>query len=306
MSIHKNGKKNTSPVSRKKIWLITAGAIPVILLLLLLLSVVALRWVNPAFTSFTLREDWESLDRERHNLREYWVKADELPDHLKWAVIASEDQRFYEHAGLDWAAIEMALDERDRGVRQRGASTITQQLAKNLYLWPGQSWIRKALEAGITVLIEVFWNKDRIMEMYLNIAEFGPGLYGAGKATSVWYGKAATELTPVESARMAAVLSSPKRMRVEPPSPYTTERSRWILQQMKQITGIEYRPIPPGIPTDVHTDTIRLPSELYINPFDSPDLPPGTPTPPADSLINQTDTLRSLSDNPDSSAGIRF
>ncbi|MCA1803740.1 MAG: hypothetical protein LC662_14945, partial [Rhodothermaceae bacterium] len=91
MSVHKNKKKNTSPVSKRKIWLITAGAVPVILLLLLLCSVVALRWVNPAFTSFTLREDWENLNRERHNLREYWVESAALPQHLKWAVIASED-----------------------------------------------------------------------------------------------------------------------------------------------------------------------------------------------------------------------
>lgn len=242
MSTRTNGRPKKSPRSKKRFWLITAGAIPLVLILLLLCSVLTLRWVNPAFTSFTLREDWENLNRERHNLREYWVEADALPVHLRWAVIASEDQRFYEHSGLDWMAIETALDERDRGERQRGASTITQQVAKNLFLWPGQSWVRKALEAGVTVLIELFWNKERIMEMYLNTAEFGPGLYGAGKATSVWFGKPATELSPVESARMAAVLSSPKRMRVEPPSPYTLERSSWILQQMKQMTGIEYLP----------------------------------------------------------------
>ncbi|MFU8859386.1 MAG: monofunctional biosynthetic peptidoglycan transglycosylase [Cyclonatronaceae bacterium] len=260
-------------------------------MLLLLCSVVALRWVNPAFTSFTLREDWENLNRERHNLREYWVKADELPDHLKWAVIASEDQRFYEHSGLDWMAIETALDERNRGIRQRGASTITQQVAKNLYLWPGQSWVRKGLEAGISVLIELFWNKDRIMEMYLNIAEFGPGLYGAGKATSIWYGKAPTGLSPVESARMAAVLSSPKRMRVEPPSPYTIERSSWILQQIKQITGTEYRPVVPDEPSDTTADTIRVRSDIRINPFNNPGRNPDSLVPPAGRLKIPADSL---------------
>lgn len=290
MSTQANGRPKKSPAKKKRFFLITAGAIPLVLILLLLCSVLTLRWVNPAFTSFTLREDWENLNRERHNLREYWVEADALPIHLRWAVIASEDQRFYEHSGLDWTAIETALDERDRGERQRGASTITQQVAKNLFLWPGQSWVRKALEAGITVLIELFWNKERIMEMYLNTAEFGPGLYGAGKATSVWFGKPATELSPVESARMAAVLSSPKRMRVEPPSPYTLERSSWILQQMKQMTGIEYRPAVPDAPSDTLADTVRVRSDIRINPFNNPVQNPDSLTSPSDQIRIPADT----------------
>ena len=290
MSPLKTKRAKKSPRSKKQSWIITIGAIPVVLILLLLCSVLALRWVNPAFTSFTLREDWENLNRERHNLREYWVEPAALPHHLKWAVIASEDQRFYEHSGLDWTAIETALDERERGGRQRGASTITQQVAKNLYLWPGQSWVRKVLEAGITVLIELFWNKDRIMEMYLNTAEFGPGLYGAGKATSVWYGKPATELSPVQSARMAAVLSSPKRMRVEPPSPYTIERSSWILQQMKQMTGTEYRPAVPDAPSDTTADTVRVRSDIRINPFNNPGQNPDSLTSPSDQIRIPADT----------------
>jgi monofunctional glycosyltransferase len=236
MSGIKPGKKTGSARSKRSFLRILAGRILAVfafLFLLLIVSIVTLRWVNPSFTSFTLRENWVGLDMERHNLRAYWIPGDELPGNLKRAVITSEDQRFYEHFGLDWQAIEKAMDERSRGDRQRGASTITQQVAKNLYLWPGQSWIRKTLEAGIAVLIEITWSKDRILEVYLNIAEFGPGLYGAGKATSVWFGKEAQALTLEESARMAAVLSSPKRMRVEPPSPYTIVRSRWILRQLR-------------------------------------------------------------------------
>lgn len=236
MSGFKPGKKTGSARSKRSFLRKLAGrtlAGFAFLFLLLIVSVVTLRWVNPSFTSFTLREDWVSLDMERHNLRDFWIPGDELPGNLKRAVITSEDQRFYEHFGLDWSAIEEAMDERRSGDRQRGASTITQQVAKNLYLWPGQSWIRKAFEAGIAILIEITWSKERILEVYLNIAEFGPGLYGAGKATSVWFGKEARALTLEESARMAAVLSSPKRMRVNPPSPYTIERSRWILRQMR-------------------------------------------------------------------------
>jgi monofunctional glycosyltransferase len=291
MSTRNNGRPIKTTASKKRFFLIAAIAIPAVLILLLLCSVLALRWVNPSFTSFTLREDWENLNRDRHNLREYWVEAAALPQHLKWAVIASEDQRFYEHSGLDWTAIETALDERNQGVRQRGASTITQQVAKNLYLWPGQSWVRKGLEAGITVLIELFWNKGRIMEMYLNIAEFGPGLYGAGKATTVWYGKPATELSPVQSARMAAVLSSPKRMRVEPPSPYTLERSGWILQQMKQMTGTEFRPAVPDAPSNSNSDSVRVRSDIRINPFNNPGRNPDSLVPPSGRLKIPADTL---------------
>ncbi len=281
MSNLQTGETSKSVVSRNKIRALTAAAIPVLLILLLAGSVITLRWINPSFSSFTLSEDWKSLDRERYSLREYWVSYDELPGHLKWAVIASEDQRFLEHFGLDWSAIEKALDERRKGERLRGASTITQQVAKNLYLWPGQSWFRKTVEAGIAILIEVFWTKDRILEVYLNIAEFGPGLYGAGKASSELFGKEPSELSPSESARMAAVLPNPKRMRVEPPSPYTEERSRWILQQMTQITGIAYLPeMQPdtfagsadtlGIPTD-ERDPLRWDSYPVIWGSDSID-----------------------------------
>lgn len=226
--------------SGKKMWIIIAVAIPAGLVLIMAISVIALTWVNPSFTSFTLQEDWESLNIERYSLSEHWVPAEDLPDHLKLAAIASEDQRFMDHYGIDLSAIMKAIEERRDGESQRGASTITQQVAKNLYLWRGQSIVRKMLEAGIAVMIDLFWTKDRIMEMYLNIAEFGPGLFGAGIATAEWYGKTPAGLEPVESARMIAVLPNPKWMRVEPPSPFAEERSIWILRQMTRISGISY------------------------------------------------------------------
>jgi monofunctional glycosyltransferase len=151
------------------------------LFMLLLISIISLRWLNPPFTSFTLREDWHEFGTERYNLREWWTPHDKLPHHLKWAVIASEDQNFHHHRGFDIESIREALEERREGVRRRGASTISQQVAKNLYLWPGESFVRKGIEAGITVLIELFWPKERILEVYLNIAEFGPGIFGVGK-----------------------------------------------------------------------------------------------------------------------------
>jgi monofunctional glycosyltransferase len=225
---------------RLRQFLVILAGFFIVLFLAFIVSVISLRWINPSFTSFTLREDWAALEAERYNLRDYWTDPEHLPDHLIWAVIASEDQRFWEHRGLDFAAIEEAIEERRRGERQRGASTITQQVAKNLYLSSAESFLRKGIEAGIALMIEIFWPKERIIEIYLNIAEFGPGMYGIGKAVSDLFEKSPEELIPDESARLAAVLPSPKRMRAEPPSPFAEERSQWILRQMSQLTGISY------------------------------------------------------------------
>lgn len=215
-------------------------------ILILIASVITLRWADPSVTSFTLREDWKALDGERYNLRDFWVPASDIPDHLKWAVVASEDQLFWEHRGFDMESIRVAWDDRQEGRRSRGASSISQQVAKNLFLSPAQSLFRKGLEAGITVLIELFWPKERIIEVYLNIAEFGPGIFGAGKAADVFWNIPVSQIDADKAARMAAVLPSPKRMRVEPPSTYAYERSRWILRQMTQLTGIPYLGPAPG------------------------------------------------------------
>jgi len=211
-----------------------------IIILFLLGTLLFLSRFNPSFTSFTYRENWVELNTSRYSLSEHWVAREEIPTHLKWAVIASEDQRFYQHFGLDFQAIDEALEERMSGIRQRGASTITQQVAKNLFLWPNQSFFRKAIEAGIAIFVEIFWSKERILEVYLNIVEFGPGVYGVGKASDIFFGVSVSELTPQQSARLATVLPNPKRMRVEPPSPYVKERSQWVMKQMTQLSGTDY------------------------------------------------------------------
>jgi len=233
-----NSKVPSSKRWRPYLWVLLAAiAVPG---LILLISVITLRWVDPSATSFTLREDWKGLEMERYNLRDYWVSADEIPDHLKWAVVASEDQLFWDHRGFDVESIREAWDDRQEGRRSRGASSISQQVAKNMFLSPSQSLIRKGFEAGITVLIEFFWTKERIIEVYLNIAEFGPGIFGVGKASELFWNIPVSQIDADKAARLAAVLPSPKRMRVEPPSPYAYERSRWILRQMTQLTGIRY------------------------------------------------------------------
>ena len=226
-----------------------------VLIFLLLFSLIGLRWINPPVTSFTLRENWSGLEAEHYGLSEYWVSSDDIPEHMKWAVVASEDQLFWEHNGFDTESIREAWEERQSGERIRGASTISQQVAKNLYLSPAQTFLRKGVEAGITLLIELFWTKERILEVYLNTAEFGPGIFGIGKAADHFWGIKATELTPEMASRLAAVLPSPKRMRVEPPSPFAKERSLWILRQMTQLSGITYyQPEEPEETTDEFED----------------------------------------------------
>jgi len=194
-------------------------------------AVLALRWIDPPTSAFMIRERLTSPIRHR------WVDAAGISPNLKVAVIAAEDQNFPSHYGFDLKSINDALEDRERGRRVRGASTISQQVAKNLFLWPGQSWLRKGLEAYFTVLIETLWPKQRILEVYLNVAEFGRGVFGAGAAADVYFHKSAARLTAYDAALLAAVLPSPKRMRVNAPSSYVRERQQWIVEQMRGLGG---------------------------------------------------------------------
>lgn len=201
--------------------------------------VLALRWLDPPTTAFMLRERVALAQSERPTkIAHRWVEWQEISRHAKVAVIAAEDQRFPDHFGFDLDSINEALVDMERGRRVRGASTISQQVAKNLFLWPGQSWVRKGLEAYFTALIELLWPKQRILEVYLNVAEFGRGIFGIGAASETFFGKPAARLTAPEAALLAAVLPSPKRMRVIAPSPYVRSRQDWILSQMRALGGV--------------------------------------------------------------------
>ncbi|WP_440866825.1 monofunctional biosynthetic peptidoglycan transglycosylase [Symbiopectobacterium purcellii] len=170
--------------------------------------------------------------------RSTWVPMDEIAPVMALAVIAAEDQKFPEHAGFDMAAIRAALAHNERdGARVRGGSTLTQQMVKNLFLWDGRSWLRKGLEAGITVGVELVWTKRRILTVYLNIVEFGPGIFGVQQAAQHFFNKPASRLTAGEAALLAAVLPNPIRFRVNAPSRYVSQRQQWILRQMSQIGG---------------------------------------------------------------------
>lgn len=169
-----------------------------------------------------------------------WVPMDRIAPAMALAVIAAEDQKFPVHWGFDIDAIQAAAAHNERSQRMRGASTISQQTAKNLVLWNGRSWTRKGLEAGITLALEAVWTKRRILAVYLNIAEFGAGTFGVEAAAQRYFHKSAARLTPAEAALLAAVLPNPRRFRADAPSRYVLMRQQWILRQMRQMGGDEY------------------------------------------------------------------
>jgi len=218
------------------------GTILLVFLLLTVLPVIALRWLDPPTTAFMLQQGLGArLGGHRDfQLRYHWIDADSISAHAGVAVVAAEDQRFPHHRGFDLAAIADARRDHERGGRLRGASTITQQVAKNLFLWPERSWVRKGLEAYFTVLIETLWPKRRILEVYLNVAEFGDGIYGVRAASETYFHKPPARLQPAEAALLAAVLPNPLRLRADRPSAYVRERRDWILQQMEQLGGPAY------------------------------------------------------------------
>jgi len=164
-----------------------------------------------------------------------WTKLEDISPNLIYAVIAAEDSRFCLHNGIDFSAIDAALDERKRGGKQRGASTISQQTAKNAFLWNGGGWARKGAEAWFTIVMETFWPKRRIMEVYLNVAEWGDGLFGAEAAAQARFGKSAKDLTKDEAALLAAVLPSPNKWRVDPPGPYVRGRASMLRKRMDRV-----------------------------------------------------------------------
>ena len=210
------------------------------LVLLSIGLVIVLRWVNPPTSAFIVEARWQSWfdkDPQPWQLRQDWRDLTALSPQAAIAVVASEDQKFPTHAGFDLQQIRIAMDEAERGGRVRGASTISQQVAKNLFLWSGQNLLRKGLEAYFTVLIEALWPKQRILEVYLNYAQFGRGIYGVQAASKVFFHHDAATLQPAEAALLAAVLPNPLRLRVDAPSAYVRRRRDEIVAQMQALGG---------------------------------------------------------------------
>jgi monofunctional biosynthetic peptidoglycan transglycosylase len=205
------------------------------------LVVLTLRWVDPPMSAFMLEARLSAASQGDRTYRtDYeWVNLEHISPHAAIAVIASEDQQFPFHAGFDLNSIRESVRASERGKKLRGASTISQQVAKNLFLWNG-GFVRKGLEAWITVLIEFTWSKERILEVYLNIAQFGRGIYGVEAAASRFFHKPAARLTSSEAATLAAVLPNPIKMHAERPSAYVLERREQILGQMRALGGASY------------------------------------------------------------------
>jgi monofunctional biosynthetic peptidoglycan transglycosylase len=199
------------------------------LLALLAVISIALRWVNPPVTAFMLQQ--AAADQRVYE----WTPIEAISDAFLLAVIAAEDQRFPEHAGIDLESLEAALTESGRDGGMRGASTITQQLSKNLFLWPGRSLIRKAIEAVMSLMMDALLPKRRILELYANVVELGPGIYGVGAASRIYFAQSAAQLTEPEAALLAAVLPNPRQLNVAAPSEYLRERQVWVLEQMQGL-----------------------------------------------------------------------
>src|SRR6201998_2172906 len=206
------------------------------------MPVLCLRWLRPLTSAFMLEAEAEAWAAQDHGYRTdfKWVSLEQISPHAAIAVIASEDQLFPFHTGFDFDSIREAVRESERGRRLRGASTISQQVAKNLFLWPGHSFVRKGLEAYFTVLIEGLWPKERILEMYLNVAQFGNGIYGVQAAAARFWQKPARRLSSSEAALLAAVLPNPLALDAHRPSRYLLERRDWILGQMRDLGGDAY------------------------------------------------------------------
>lgn len=206
----------------------------IVLLIAQLLYIILLRWVNPPVT-ITMINSWFSLWGSDKSLQKSWVSMDEISQHAKLAVIASEDQLFPDHNGFDFKSIEKAMKHNQKSKNMRGASTISQQVAKNVFLWQHGGWFRKGLEVYFTFMIEKLWGKKRILEVYLNVAEMGEGVFGIEAAAKKYYHKSAGRLNREEAAMIAACLPNPIKYTVVPPAKNTLWRQRRILQQMRNI-----------------------------------------------------------------------
>jgi monofunctional glycosyltransferase len=228
-------RRSKSLLCRLLRWLVSLTIVAIALSVLLVLP---LRWLPPPTSSFMLQSVNAGGQFGWYDYR--WVDYAQISPDMALAAIAAEDQRFPTHPGFDFESLNQAIEDYEQGNDLRGASTISQQVAKNLYLWSGRSWFRKGLEAWFTVLIELMWSKQRVLEIYLNIAQFGDRLYGAEAASQRFFEQSASQLTPAQAALLAAVLPAPEQYQVDQPSLEVLRQQDWILQQMNQLGGVEY------------------------------------------------------------------
>ena len=208
------------------------------LFLFSLVMVIVYRFVPVPVTILQLSRCVEQFHQEKPiRLKKDWVSLEDISNKLQLAVVCAEDQKFLNHNGFDIEAIEKAIEHNSKGKRVRGASTISQQTAKNVFLWQNRTWVRKGLEVYFTFLIELFWSKERIMEVYLNVIEMGDGIYGAEMAAQIYFKKSASKLTSAEAALLASIMPSPRKYSAVKPSAYVRGRQSWTMGQMAHWGG---------------------------------------------------------------------
>jgi monofunctional biosynthetic peptidoglycan transglycosylase len=210
--------------------------------LLSFISVLIMKWINPVTSSLMIQRKVEALIemKSRQMIAQEWFSYNDISRQMPLAIIAAEDQNFPFHFGFDFKEIEKAIKQNNRGRRLRGASTITQQVAKNLFLWEGRSFIRKGLEAYFALLIELLWSKERTLEVYMNVVELGNMVFGVGAASQIYFKKTPNKLTRSQAALLAAVIPNPIRFSVRNPSHYILRRQNWIINQMSSLGGTAY------------------------------------------------------------------
>lgn len=235
LKISQKKKKSATTKFYKRLFKLGVKSL-VIAVVFISIYTLCLRVMPVPFSSYMIEKKIEAWQSDKnYRIRYDWVSIENIAWQMQLAVIASEDQRFTQHSGFDWQAIRSALQHNKKGKKLRGGSTISQQTAKNLYLWSDRSWLRKGLEIPTTLMLETLWSKRRILEVYLNIAEFGDGIFGVEAASRYYFHKAAKDLNQAEAALLAAVLPNPIHFKVNAPSSYVKDKQTWIMRQMRQL-----------------------------------------------------------------------
>ncbi|RZK42451.1 MAG: monofunctional biosynthetic peptidoglycan transglycosylase [Pedobacter sp.] len=220
---------------------IIVGKIVLWFFLVSLLWVLAYRFINPPITFLMVQRNFErKADGKKAKIEKDWVKFEDMSDNMKRAAVAAEDQLFLKHIGFDIKAIEKAYESNAKGKKIRGGSTISQQTAKNVFLWSGRSFIRKGFEAYFTLLIELLWSKERILEVYLNVIEMGDGIYGAEAAAQAYYGKSCRKMSRAEAALIAACFPNPLRWTPKKATSYIYHRQYLIMRNMKRLGPLDF------------------------------------------------------------------
>ncbi len=210
------------------------------LFVLSVIVVVVFKWAPVPITPLMVIRNIEQTEIHKKGWEHDWIPIEDISTNLQLAVICSEDQNFLKHHGFDIKAIEKAYENNKKGKKIKGASTISQQTAKNVFLWPNRSWLRKGLETYFAFLIELIWSKERIIEVYLNSIEMGPGIYGAEAASQYWFKKSASKLSKYEAAAIASILPNPLRYKANPATSYIEVRKSWVVNQMRYFGPLNY------------------------------------------------------------------